>query len=100
MKPLKTLCVPRDSVFDTARRDTVLNLTHLSGNKIDGKAFLEENYVTSGMNTLLVEAFRRLQGTSQQSVFKLTQAILKYTLAGVVPNTVGLGGTSGVPSHD
>ena len=75
MKSLKTLCMPRDSVFDTARRDTVLNLMHLAENRIDGKRFLEENWVTAGMQTLLIEAFRRLQGRSDQAVFKLTQAM-------------------------
>lgn len=75
MNSINTLCIPRDSVFDTARRDTVLNLTHLVEEKIDGAEFFEENYVTDGMRTLLVEAFRRLQGTSQQAVFKLTQAM-------------------------
>src|SRR5215510_7253981 len=75
MKPLKQLCAPRDSVFDAAKRDTVLNLIHLIDNKIDGKSFFEENYVTDGMRTLLLEAFRRLQRTSDQAVFKLTQAM-------------------------
>ncbi|MCI0428429.1 MAG: DUF499 domain-containing protein [Nitrospiraceae bacterium] len=75
MKSLQQLCVPRDSVFDIAKRDTVLNLTHLAGNKIDGPTFLEENYVTDGMRTLLIEAFRRLQGKSEKAVFKLTQAM-------------------------
>lgn len=75
MKSLKQLCTPRDSVFDTSKRDTVLNLAHLIDDKIDGKAFFEENYVTDGMRTLLVEAFRRLQKKSEQSVFKLTQAM-------------------------
>lgn len=75
MKPLKQLCTPRESVFDTSKRDTVLNLAHLIDDKIDGKSFFEENYVTDGMRTLLVEAFRRLQKKSEQSVFKLTQAM-------------------------
>src|SRR5437899_188725 len=75
MKPLKELCIPRESVFDIARRDTVLNLDHLTKDKIDAKDFFEENYVTDGMRTLLVEAFRRLQGKSEQAVFKLTQAM-------------------------
>ncbi|MBI2363388.1 MAG: hypothetical protein HYV01_00060 [Deltaproteobacteria bacterium] len=75
MKPLKQLCTPRESVFDAAKRDTVLNLIHLIDNKIDGKSFFEENYVTDGMRTLLVEAFRRLQKKSEQAVFKLTQAM-------------------------
>jgi len=75
MKSLKQLCTPRDSLFDTSKRDTVLNLAHLIDDKIDGKSFFEENYVTDGMHTLLVEAFRRLQKKSEQSVFKLTQAM-------------------------
>ena len=75
MKPLKDLCIPRDSVFDIARRDTVLNLTHLTAEKISAKDFFEENYVTEGMKTLLTEAFRRLQKKFEQAVFKLTQAM-------------------------
>jgi hypothetical protein len=75
MKPLKDLCIPRESVFDIARRDTVLNLTHLTAEKIAPKDFFEENYVTEGMKTLLTEAFRRLQKKSEQAVFKLTQAM-------------------------
>ncbi len=75
MKTLKALCIPRESVFDTSKRDTVLNLSHLADGKIDAKSFFDENYVTEGMRTLLIEAFRRLQGKSQQAVFKLTQAM-------------------------
>jgi hypothetical protein len=75
MKTLQQLCVPRESVFDPSKRDTVLNLTHLVAGKIDGADFLEENHVTDGMRTLLLEAFRRLQGKSEQAVFKLTQAM-------------------------
>lgn len=75
MKSLQQLCVPRESLFDVSKRDTVLSLTHLAANKIDGADFLEENHVTDGMHTLLVEAFRRLQGKSEQAVFKLTQAM-------------------------
>ncbi len=75
MKTLKALCIPRDSIFDIAKRDTVLNLSHLAAGRIDAKGFFEENYVTEGMNTLLTESFRRLQSKSQQAVFKLTQAM-------------------------
>ena len=75
MKSIKALCIPRDTVFDTARRDTVLNLMHLAENKIDAKSFFEENWVTAGMHTLLIEAFRRLEGKSDQAIFKLTQAM-------------------------
>jgi hypothetical protein len=75
MKPLKQLCVPRETLFDVSKRDTVLNLAHLAGEKIDGKSFFDENFVTDGMRTLLVEAFRRLQKKSDQSVLKLKQAM-------------------------
>jgi hypothetical protein len=75
MKSLKELCIPRESVFDIARRDTVLNLNHLTADKIDAKDFFEENYVTEGMKTLLTESFRRMQKKSEQAVFKLTQAM-------------------------
>lgn len=75
IKPLSDLCTPRDSVFDVSKRDTVLNLNHLVEGKIDGPCFFEENYVTDGMKTLLTEAFRRLEGKSEQAVFKLTQSM-------------------------
>lgn len=75
MKPLHKLCIPRDSVFDVSKRDTVLNLNHLVDGKIKEKEFFEENFVTDGMKTLLSEAFRRLSGKSEQALFKLTQAM-------------------------
>ena len=75
MKALKQLCIPRKSVFDVSKRDTVLNLTHLTDDKISAAEFFEENSVTEGMRTLLIEAHRRLQGKSSQAVFKLTQAM-------------------------
>lgn len=75
MRTLKALCTPRESIFDIAKRDTVLNLSHLAAGKIDAKGFFEENYVTEGMRSLLTESFRRLQGKSEQAVFKLTQAM-------------------------
>jgi hypothetical protein len=75
MKALKQLCIPRKSVFDVSKRGTVLNLTHLADDKISAAEFFEENSVTEGMRTLLIEAHRRLQGKSSQAVFKLTQAM-------------------------
>ncbi len=75
MKTLKAACTPRESVFDASKRDTVLNLTHLVEEKINAKEFIEENFVTEGMRVLLLESFRRLQGNSDQALFKLTQAM-------------------------
>ena len=75
MKPLAALCEPRASVFDTAKRDTVLDLTDLIEKRIEPAEFFEENYVTEGMNTLLREVFRRLEGKSEQGVFYLKQSM-------------------------
>ena len=48
MKALKQLCTPRKSVFDVSKRDTALNLTHLTDDKISAAEFFEENSVTEG----------------------------------------------------
>ena len=75
MQSLKQLCIPRESVFDTQRRDTVLDLTDLIEDKIDTCAFFEENYVTEGMKILLEQSFQRLEGKFNQGIFKLKQAM-------------------------
>lgn len=68
-------CTPRKSVFDSQRRDTVLDIMDLINDKIDPAAFFEENYVTEGMKILLEQGFRRLEGKSNQGVFRLKQAM-------------------------
>ena len=75
MKSLSQLCVPRTTVFDRSIQDTVLDLTDLTENSIDPYKFFEENYLTSGMNSLLKEAFRRFKGESASGVIKLKQAM-------------------------
>src|SRR5262245_46378042 len=75
MKPLHDLCKPRPTVFDPQKRDTVLELTDLVDGRIDPDEFFTENYVTEGMKTLLEHGFRRLEGKSDQGVFKLKQAM-------------------------
>ena len=75
MKTARQACVPRTATFDPARRNTVLDLSHLVADQIDAASFFAENHVTEGMRTLLTEAFRRLEGKSTQGVFKLTQAM-------------------------
>jgi hypothetical protein len=75
MKSLSVLCKPRASVFDTARRDTVLDLTDLLENKIDVGRFFSENYLTDGMKQLLRLGMRRLSGQSEQGIFLLSQAM-------------------------
>lgn len=75
MQSLLQLCTPRSSCFDPQRRDTVLDLGDLIENRIDPTDFFAENYITEGMRTLLEHAFRRLEGKSEQGVFKLKQAM-------------------------
>jgi len=73
---LKEACTPRKSVFNKERRDVVLDLSDLLEGKIDPEKFFEENFVTSGMKTLLEKTFNRLEGVSDQaSTFLLTQAM-------------------------
>ncbi|RZB36988.1 MAG: hypothetical protein SRB2_01492 [Desulfobacteraceae bacterium Eth-SRB2] len=73
---LKTSCIPRESVFNRDRRDVVLNLSDLLESKIDAEDFFEENFITSGMKTLLEKTFSRLEGSiDQASTFLLTQAM-------------------------
>lgn len=64
-KTLAQACTPRPSVFEQRGQDTVYNLDDLG--TIDPVAFFEENHVTEGMKTLLTEAFKRLEGTSDSA---------------------------------
>jgi predicted AAA+ superfamily ATPase len=75
MRSLHSACIPRKSLFDKTRRDTVLDLGDLIQDRIDVDAFFIENHVTEGMKVLLTEGVRRLEGKSTQGVFKLTQAM-------------------------
>jgi len=75
MQTLQKLCIPRASVFDTQRRDTVLDISDLISDKINPAEFFEENFLTEGMKTLLEQGFRRLEGKSEQGVFRLKQAM-------------------------
>ena len=59
MRTLKQLCTPRPSVFDSSRRDVVLDLTDLIDNRINPDMFFEENFLTDGMKRLLQQAFRQ-----------------------------------------
>lgn len=75
MKTLKAACVPRPSVFDRNKLDTVYNIDDLSS--LDPEAFFSENYVTEGMCLLLTEAFKRLEGKSSNvsGTFLLSQSM-------------------------
>ena len=75
MLTLKEACKLRPAVFDPQRRDTVLDLGDLVAGNINPADFFEENHITEGMKTLLEQAFLRLEGKSEQGVFKLKQAM-------------------------
>jgi len=75
MQSLKQLCTPRPSIFDAQRRDTVLDIVDLVKDRINPNEFFDENFVTEGMKTLLEHGFRRLEGKSNQGIFKLKQAM-------------------------
>ena len=76
---LATHCTPRQSVFDRARRDIVLNLGDILDHKLDaaaGSRFFDENYVTAGMELLVTKSFDRLLGRRDQAAtFLLSQAM-------------------------
>jgi hypothetical protein len=73
---LKSLCVPRKSVFTADRRATVLSLDTFLKNQVHGPEFFEENHFTNGMTTLVDRVFRLLSGTATgSSVFLLSQAM-------------------------
>ena len=75
MKTLKQACKPRQSIFDISKRDTVLSLNNLIRDQIDPAEFFDENHMTQGMRLLLENGFKRLEGKSDQGVFRLTQAM-------------------------
>lgn len=93
MKSLQQLCEPRAGVFDSQRRDTVLDLTDLISGRIKPGEFFDENFITEGMKTLLDQGFRRLEGKSSQGVFKLKQAMG----GGKTHNLLALGLLAGHP---
>jgi hypothetical protein len=68
-------CIPRDSVFDTNLSDTVYRLDEL--NDLDASDFFEENFVTSGMQSLLKEVFSRMDGSNPDAngAFLLSQSM-------------------------
>ena len=75
MQTVKEACTPRPNTFDPPLRDTVLDLTDLIDDRVDPAQYIAENYITEGRKTLFTEGFRRLEGTSEQGVFKLTQTM-------------------------
>jgi uncharacterized protein DUF499/chitobiase/beta-hexosaminidase-like protein len=75
MKHLKQILHPRESVFNKSRRDVVLDLLDLTQGNIDPEDFFAENFITEGMKQLYEAVYRRLEGTADDGIFKLTQAM-------------------------
>ena len=75
MQSLKATLKVRQSAFDKNYKDVVLDLTNLAENKIDPDRFFSENYITKGMEQLYKAVFGRLDGSAQDGVLKLTQAM-------------------------
>jgi len=75
MKTLYELCTPRDSVFDETKRDDTLDLSNLKEGKIDVNRFIEETYITQGMEQLLDSAFNRFKHKGATGIIKLSQAM-------------------------
>ncbi len=75
MKTLHQALTPRKSVFEQRGKDTVYNLDDLD--TIDATEFFGENWVTGGMQQLLTEAFKRLEGVSGSAAgaFLLSQSM-------------------------
>ncbi|MEZ4521142.1 MAG: hypothetical protein R3A46_05810 [Thermomicrobiales bacterium] len=75
LRTLEQACTPRQSVFDSVRRDTVYDLADL--NNIDPRRFFDENYVTQGMEQLLTGGVQGLDGTSASAAgaFLLSQSM-------------------------
>lgn len=72
---LKATLKPRQSVFDKNYKDVVLDITDLPQGKINPAHFFAENYITTGMEQLYKAVIKRFEGSSQDGVFKLTQAM-------------------------
>ena len=75
MHALQSILTPRKSVFNKSFKDVVLDLTDLAEDKISPADFFAENYITNGMEQLYTAVFKRLEGTAQDGVFKLIQAM-------------------------
>ncbi len=53
----------------------MLDLTDLVDGKVDPAQFFAENFITEGMKSLLQNGFKRLEGKTEQGVYKLKQAM-------------------------
>lgn len=63
----------RNSTTDRGYKDLVLDISDI--NSIDPARFFAETHVTKGMRDVHEAVFKRLEGTSADGIFKLTQAM-------------------------
>ena len=75
-KTLNQTCTPRAAVLD-GTADFVVNLAELSTlSESEATEFLDSNVLTSGMETLLSQAFARLAGIGSSSgIYKLSESM-------------------------
>jgi len=76
MKNLFQSCTPRQAVLD-GTADFVVNLSDLPRlTEAEAREFLDSNVLTSGMETLLSQAFARMAGTGSASgIYKLSESM-------------------------
>ncbi len=75
IKTLKQALQLGDSVHEKKYRDTILEITNLTQNKINPVEFFSENFIAEGMKSLLKGVFERFDNPSKDSLFILTQAM-------------------------
>jgi hypothetical protein len=74
MKSLRD-CVPRKQVLD-GTADFVVNLSMLPGIRLEeAEEFLDSNVLTSGMDTLIRQAFERISGGKAIGIYKLSESM-------------------------
>ena len=75
MKTIFDSCSPRQKVLE-GKEEFVVNLSKLPSLDEQGaREFLDSNVITSGMNELAQNVFRRVSGEPSSGIFKLTESM-------------------------
>ncbi len=73
---VKDACELHPMALEYSMSEQVENLSDvIAATSSNARAFFDKNYVTKGMETLLNQGLRRLDGKSDQAVFELKQAM-------------------------
>lgn len=72
---VKQLCTPSPTVKSDSLVEQVAQIEDFASGKVDGRAFFQRNYFTSGLELLVRRGFERLAGKSEDGAFYLTQAM-------------------------